>query len=461
VLFKYTINIILSISFKSTRFNFSGELFLHTREVGRSIFILTRDALFSGSSLTFCFVSTSCPMKGVILLRKYIITTCLPILLVLLPLGFLSSPTFAASRNAGPALTFKRACSQAAPGFAGCFAIVSTTGVAAPKAPLPASLSPFASAPGSSAPYSPTALHNAYNLPTTASTALTVAIVDAYNDPNAESDLATYRSSFGLSACTTANGCFRKVNQAGGTSYPANNTGWSEEISLDVDMVSAICQNCHILLVEATSSSLANLGIAVNEAAILGAAAISNSYGTAEFSGESSYCSSYYNHSGIAVTVSTGDGGPGVEFPSVCTNVTGVGGTTLSTTGAETAWNTSSTEGAGGGCSSQIAIPSWESSSVTGCSRRATGDVSADADPATGVYVYDTYGESGGLEFGGTSVSSPIIASVFALAGGTSGYASSASLPWSDRANGCLNTVGSVTYAYQTGLGSPQGISCF
>src|SRR5207245_3122924 len=107
----------------------------------------------------------------------------------------------------------------------------------------------------------------------------TVAIVDAYDDPNAASDLNVYRSQFGLPACTTANGCFKKVNQNGGTSYPRANGGWAQEISLDLDMVSAICSNCHILLVEASTNNLTDLGAAVNRAALLGAPAISNSYG--------------------------------------------------------------------------------------------------------------------------------------------------------------------------------------
>ena len=128
--------------------------------------------------------------------------------------------------------------------------------------------------------YFPADLQSAYKLPSsTAGAGQTVAIVDAFDDPTAEADLGVYRAQFGLPACTTANGCFRKVNQTGTTPYPRKNAGWAEEISLDVDMVSAICPKCHILLVEATSATTANLGTAVNEAAALGATAISNSYG--------------------------------------------------------------------------------------------------------------------------------------------------------------------------------------
>ncbi len=370
-----------------------------------------------------------------------------------------ASKTVAASTSPH---TWQKVCGSAALGYASCLSFIG----AQQSTLKPQAVVPLATAPGGSAPYDPAELHTAYNLPTTASGTPTVAIVDAYNDPNAASNLATYRSEWGLSACTTASGCLKIVNQTGGTRLPVGNASWGEEISLDLDMVSAICQNCDILLVEATSASFADLGTAVKEAHTLGAIAISNSYGATESSvgssAESSYCSSYYQYTYTAVVASTGDGGPIVEVPSSCPYTTGAGGTSLSSTGTETAWNTSSSEGAGGGCSAYTAIPSWQSSSVTGCSRRATGDVSADADPATGVYVYDSYGvRAGWYEFGGTSVASPIIASVFALAGNVSTTQYPASLPWANYTSGCVFKVASKTYAYQTGLGSPDGTSCF
>jgi subtilase family serine protease len=270
--------------------------------------------------------------------------------------------------------------------------------------------------------YGPSQLRSAYNL-TTSSTG-TVAIVDAFDDPNAESDLQVYRSTLlpaGTPACTTASGCFTKVNQSGGTKYPRSNIGWAEEISLDLDMVSAICPTCHILLVEASSNSFANLAAAVNYAAgVPGVVAISNSYGASEFSSEATPTyDGPYNHPGIAVTASSGDGGYGVEFPAASQYVTAVGGTTLNTAlvttsntrgWAETVWS-----GAGSGCSAYITKPSWQTD--PGCTNRTVADVAADADPNTGVAVYDSFHESGWLEFGGTSVASPIIASVYALAG--------------------------------------------
>jgi subtilase family serine protease len=318
------------------------------------------------------------------------------------------------------------------------------------------SLNPFAHSPGGGPPYAPANLRSAYNLSGTAPGTPTVAIVDAYNNPDLASNLATYRSEWGLPACTTGSGCLKIVNQSGGTRLPSRNSGWGLEESLDLDMVSAICQNCHILLVEASSPTNGNLGTAVNTAVRLGAIAVSNSYGEGEFSSENSSCSSYYQHNNVAVTASSGDSGPGVSYPAVCSTVIGVGGTTLNSNGSETAW-----VDAGGGCSSYVAKPSWQSSSVTGCGNKAVADVSAVADPNTGVYVYDTYGYGGWLEVGGTSVSSPLIASVFADAGNVSSTQYPASLPWNNYGSGCLFIVGGVQYAYQSGLGSPDGTGCF
>jgi len=394
--------------------------------------------------------------------KHRILSFCVACLFLLLALtsivpAFASSPTstpVTISPTAPASVTYAQTCATAPAGYASCLALMAVyTGSS--KGLL---VNPLAQA-SSGRPYSPANLHRAYNLPNTAHGTPTVAIVDAYNNPKLASDLATYRSHWGLPACTI-NSCLQVVNQTGGKTLPAGNVGWGAEESLDVDMVSAICQNCHILLVEANSSSDTDLGIAVNEAVKLGAIAISNSYGGPEFSGESSYCSSY-QHNYVAITASTGDGGLGATFPSICPTVTSVGGTTLNSNGSETAWNTSSKSGAGGGCSSTIALPSWQQSSVTHCSRHAAADVSAVANPSTGVYVYDSYNEPGWLMFGGTSVSTPIIASVFALAGNVPATRYPASLPWMHYASGCLFKVGGLRYAYQTGLGSPNGTGCF
>jgi len=352
--------------------------------------------------------------------------------------------------------SFEHVCGAVLAGFARCHSVVGIFLSSGPSG------------------YNPADLQAAYSLPSsTKGSGQTVAIVDAYNDPNAESDLAVYRSKFGLPACTTANGCFKKVDQNGGTSYPRGDRGWAEEISLDVDMVSAVCPLCHILLVEATNNSFANLAAAVDEAAKLGATEISNSYGGGEYSSETSD-QSHYNHPGIAVTVSSGDGGFGIEFPAASQYVTAVGGTTLSKsrTGSfsETAWS-----GAGSGCSAYVSQQSWQSS-VTNitkyCSKRAVADVSADADPNTGVSVYDTFHTSGWLVFGGTSVSSPIIASVYALAGnastvtyGSYSYSHTSSLhDVTSGSNGsCGNDLCTAVAGWDgpTGNGTPNGTGGF
>ena len=324
---------------------------------------------------------------------------------------------------------------------------------------------------GSPSGYNPADLQSAYKLPSsTAGSSQTVAIVDAYDDPNAESDLGVYRSQFGLSACTSANGCFRKVNQTGGAKYPRGNKGWAEEISLDLDMVSAICPNCHILLVEATTNGLSNLATAVDEAATLGANEISNSYGGSEYSNEVND-QSHYNHPGIAITVSSGDSGYGVQFPASSQYVTAVGGTTLNKASNSRGWSETVWSGAGSGCSAYILKPSWQTDS--GCSRRTVADVAADADPNTGVSVYDTYRETGWLVFGGTSVASPIIASVYALAGnagsvnyGSYSYSHTGSLfDVTSGSNGSCGgsylCTGVANYDGPTGNGTPDGTGGF
>ena len=322
--------------------------------------------------------------------------------------------------------------------------------------------------------YGPADLQSAYGL--TAQSASggvgqTIAIVDAYNDPNAATDLAVYRSQFGLPPCTTASGCFKKVNQSGGTSYPRGNKGWAEEISLDLDMASAICPNCNILLVEASSNSFTNLGKAEDYAAAH-ANVVSNSYGGGEFTSEgSSTYDGHYNHPGVAITVSSGDSGYGVEFPAASQYVTAVGGTTLSRNSSPRGWAETAWSGAGSGCSAYIPKPSWQID--TGCSRRTVADVSADADPNTGVAVYDTYRDGGWLVFGGTSVAAPIVAGVYALAGNASivnygSYPYSHTLLLNDVTSGSNGSCGGSYlctagpgYDGPTGLGTPNTAGAF
>jgi subtilase family serine protease len=315
--------------------------------------------------------------------------------------------------------------------------------------------------------YSPADLQAAYKLPSsTAGSGQTVAIVDAYDDPYAESELQTYRSQFGLPPCTSQNGCFRKVNQNGDARpLPRPNAGWAQEIALDLQMVSAICPNCKILLVEASSNRFDSLGSAVQTAARLGAHAISNSYGAGEWDGETSY-ESPYNQVGRAVTVSSGDSGFGVQFPAASGYVTAVGGTSLVKDSSSRGWAETAWSGAGSGCSAYIGRPTWQTDN--GCSRRTVADVSAVADPATGVAVYSRYA-GGWTVFGGTSVAAPIIASVYALAGNTSqitagsypyGYIGSLFDVTSGSNGSCGGTylcTGVVGYDGPTGLGTPNG----
>ncbi len=326
---------------------------------------------------------------------------------------------------------------------------------------------------GDDGAYSPAYLQSAYNAPIAHGTGQTVAVVDAFDAPNAESDLATYRSEYGLPACTTANGCFKKIDQSGGTSYPPPNSSWEQEISLDIDMVSALCPKCKILLVEADDSFFDNLGAAVNKAVQLGANVVSNSYGGAEFSSELSADTAYYDHPGVAVLASTGDSGYGVNYPASSPDVIAVGGTSLlqaTDTGTrdatESVWN-----GAGSGCSAYEAKPVWQTD--TGCSNRTVADVAAVADPNTGVWVYDS--DDGGWEvFGGTSAASPIVAGLYALAENGASSDELGSYPYAhptalndvvSGTNGsCGGTylcTGAVGYDGPTGLGTPNSADAF
>jgi hypothetical protein len=303
---------------------------------------------------------------------------------------------------AGATTFFAEACGQpSAPGTAQCHALVHSTpdGVASPS-----------TAP---AGFGALDLQAAYGLPGVGGASDVVAIVDAYDNPNAEADLAVYRAQYGLPACTTANGCFRKVNQSGATSpMPAGNSNWGVEIALDVDMVSAACPNCKILLVEANTNGLGDLEAAVHTAVTLGAHYVSNSYGAGEWNGVQSQDSSAFNYAGVSIFASTGDGGFGVSYPSTSQYVTAVGGTSLSRTGGARGWSETAWGGAGSGCSAYIPKPSWQHD--TGCSMRTVADVSAVADPGTPVAVYDTYSTGGWLTVGGTSASSPFVAGVYA-----------------------------------------------
>jgi hypothetical protein len=382
----------------------------------------------------------------------------------------------AASAATGPA--YRHACAAVAPpGRAECLVLIPVSAQAAGRGSAPGLSSQF---------YVPSDLQKAYGLARAAASSgrgQTVALVDAFDDPRAGKDLSHYRSMFHLPACTTANKCFRKVNQNGKTSplpAPSGSTGWATEESLDLDMVSAICPNCHITLVEANNNATSNLGQGVNAAVKLGARFVSNSYGGGEFSGETSDDPDYH-HAGVAVTASAGDSGFGVEYPAASPFVTSVGGTSLHRDKSvargwrETVWGNGESgidgDGTGSGCSAVESKPTWQTDG--GCSFRTVADVSAVADPNTGVWIYDTYDQGGWLPVGGTSAASPIIASVYALAGRPGASANAAQYPYlhasklNDVTSGSNGTCGSylcngeVGYDGPTGLGTPIGTAAF
>jgi subtilase family serine protease len=339
-------------------------------------------------------------------------------------------------------------------GYAHCHALVVTDARGNPLA----TTSPTGLAPAT--------IKSAYNFPTssTAGAGKTIAIVDAYDDPTAESDLGVFSTQYGLPACTTANGCFSKVNQTGGTSYPRKDAGWALEISLDVQWAHAIAPAAHILLVEASSNSFANL-LAAEDYAKTHAQYVSNSWGASEFSSEASY-DSHFAQSGVSFFVSSGDAGLPAEYPSASPNVISVGGTTLNFSGStltsETGWS-----GGGGGCSSYETATSAQSGfnqyGQVNCSgKRSTPDVSLDADPASGVSVYDTtryQGQAGWFRVGGTSASSPMWAGRAAVSGAVvnSAYVYGNSITYRDITSGNNGAPCLVGFDLCSGRGSWLG----
>jgi hypothetical protein len=364
----------------------------------------------------------------------------------------------------------KPVCKQAKPGHATCFAMRrvevkrGTPGARPFKLAGGASQNAARTGPdatiGPAGGLTPSDLATAYDFSSTATgTGQTVAIVDAYNDPDINADLQTFDTEYGLATCNETDGCLRVVSQTGTATLPSDDTtGWSVEESLDVETVHSVCQHCKIILLEANSSSNSNLATAVDEAATLDATEISNSYGSPETTSEEAA----YNHPGIVITASAGDDGY-YDFdelgadgdvnkpnaPAAFNTVVAVGGTSLylgqtATRQSETVWNDNGTKdyweenfgealgAGGGGCSTLITAKAWQSNvsdwADTACgTHRLVADISADADYLTGFDVYHSYncGSScsplGWETIGGTSLASPIIAAMYALAGGSHG----------------------------------------
>jgi Predicted protease len=280
-----------------------------------------------------------------------------------------------------------------------------------------------------------------------------------------------YRAQFGLPPCTSANGCFQRIDENGGKRLPLRrNLGWNQEAALDLDMASAMCPNCSLLLVEARSPQLADLATAANTAAsIAGVHVVSNSYGGSEAGTQA--VEPLYDHPGVAIVASTGDSGYGVQFPAASPHVIAVGGTSLMRDGSPRGWSETAWSGGGSGCSQVYFKPAWQTD--TACANRTVGDVAAVADPATGVAVYGPVGlfRRDWLVFGGTSVAAPLIGGIFGERGDTVGDASglyaqpNAFFDIVSGSNG--NCGGSLLctalpgYDGPTGLGTPMGDTAF
>ena len=331
-------------------------------------------------------------------------------------------------------------------------------------------------AAGSPAPpagsLTPDDVRAAYDLPSGGQGA-TVAIVDAGGYATAEADLAVFRSTYGLPACTTANGCFTKLDQTGGHNLPPENPGWSIETALDLDAVSSACPSCRILLVEADSPALDDLGQATDTAAARHPVAISNSYGVPGEGSAPAVYDHYYDHPGIAVTASTGDYGNIVNWPASNGNVVAVGGTTLTRdAGSARGWTESAWASGGSGCSASEPKPAYQQGIDTGCDRRAIADISAVADPDTGLGLYNSSAVGGWARYGGTSLSAPLVAAMYALAGTPTPGTYPVTYPYADTDAADLTdvTTGSDGYCGNqlctartgwdgpTGLGTPAGV---
>ncbi len=300
-----------------------------------------------------------------------------------------------------------------------------------------------------------------------------VGIVVAYSYASAESDLSVYRSYYGLPACTTANGCFKKLSVAASPSVSAssapysvsahpttNASGWAAEVDADTQAVSAVCPNCKILVAEAASDSLADLGKAVRAADAAGATIINASFGAPEASGQLALESTFVDSDhGVKLVAAAGDSGPGVFFPAASSKAIAVAGTSLSVLGLavdEGLWS-----GSGYGCSAYFAKPAWQTGS---CPRRSVADVAAIADPKTGLLFYDSTlaVTSGGWSVvGGTSISAPIVAALYALSGDARNDEGAQHFYQSRDSFLPVLPISLRNADVATGLGVPQGLGGF
>lgn len=256
-------------------------------------------------------------------------------------------------------------------------------------------------------------LASAYGLPATPGPETVVGISIAYDAPNLEADLAAYRAQYGLPPCTTANGCFRKVNQQGlSAPLPEASFGWALESTLDVSMVSAACPSCRLLVVEGNTPGFADLAETEDTAVRLGASVVSNSYGAREGGAPLAFAS-HYQHPGVAVVASSGDAGfTAASYPAVLATTIAVGGTSLARDPSSArGWTESAWQYGGSGCSAYIAKPSWQRD--THCGKRTVADLAA---AAADIAIH--YTDAGGwLPVDGTSASAPFIAGLIARSG--------------------------------------------
>jgi subtilase family serine protease len=365
----------------------------------------------------------------------------------------------------------------AAPGHARCFALYRQE--TAVNRAIAAGVRGAAAKPQG---WSPKAIESAYRLPVSKNSHQTVAVSIAFDTPKLAQFLSTYRSHYGLPPCTAASGCFRKVNQRGKASplpHSGVHSGWDLEATLDVSMISAACPHCKILVVEANDDQFTNLAASENTAARLGAQVISNSYGGRE-TGFLQTLAHDYHHPGHTIVVSSGDFGfTAANFPANLTTVTSVGGTQLKHASndrgwTERVWNQPGIFAAGSsGCSAYVAKPAWQHDPH--CPGRTVADVAA---VGTNIPIYTkTYG--GWVTVAGTSISAPLVAGVYGLAGNAStippgyAYAHARSLFDVTAGNNALFGTPAATcgndymcvakkgYDAPTGMGTPDGTGAF
>ena len=317
-------------------------------------------------------------------------------------------------------------------------------------------------------------LQQAYQLDTTLDPGATIAIVDAYGYKNAEADLKAYRKQYGLGDCTVANGCLTIVNQTGAASplpaEPPSGDDWTLETALDLDMASAACPKCKLLLVQADDDQGDGLFIAQAAAAAAGATVISNSWGGAEDKTDpATNYEHYFDLPNVGIFVASGDsgynnGGQGPDYPSTSAHVTAVGGTRLTKASGgrgwkEVAWAYSPFTG-GGGSSCSLSIPKPSYQGTTSCTFRAASDVAANADSASGPAIYNAT-NGGWTSVGGTSAASPLVAGIYALTGHgkeAPGFAYANKAAYNDITSGKNGSCGNVLCNSGTGWDGPTGI---